>query len=299
MPKVLKILGSRIAIVDIVGMFPYITSKEWRIFSSEWSCSIGCRYDIEWSITLSNEPCPTRSKCCECNLVEFCLKRLNSSPFFDNSLSHSIWYRRWSGWCEWIKIKCMIPYLSSIIEYTPSRMFDDIFERLILKFCSDNQFIEVIYIGLMMFASMKLKSLSWDIWYKCIICIWKRWTSEHSIYCLGVVSIFSDRESAKLYYYDFLFLLLYCSTDTIITKILQNIWQSYGIIYDIRHREMQVGVALLLLTQEEIIPFHDTQTFGDVNENNSGCKRRHLPDGSSFRGTGGQRPSFRWWKSSG
>lgn len=181
-PKIFQILCSSISIIDIVCMLPYITSeKRNTIRITDWCSSIGCWDYFQISIYISNQPCPTRTKCCQCYLIEFYYKCFKIAPFIYYSIMKSLGRNMMSHRCKWIKIKCMIPYLSSIVKYSATCRSNNLFQTHILEFRTIDQIIEIINICLMMFSRMKLESLLTDIRSKRIDFIWKRRSSIHNI----------------------------------------------------------------------------------------------------------------------
>lgn len=199
-PEVLEILSPSISIINIVRMFPYITSQKWYEFLvRKRSSCIRCWDNLKSSIRFLHEPSPSRTKCRECHLVEFYLKWFHISPFL-NYLRKKWFWKCWnSSWSKRIKIEGMIPYLGSIIEYTTSRILNNIFEWLILEFCSGNELVEIIYIRLVMFSRMELESFLRDIWSECIKCIWKRRSSKHSFILINIREYIYFRKISNLY----------------------------------------------------------------------------------------------------
>ena len=65
----------------------------------------------------------------------------------------------------------MVPHLGSVVENAPIRLPDDLLKGCIFKFCSGDQVIQVIDIGLMMLSVMEFQGLLGDVRLERIQCI--------------------------------------------------------------------------------------------------------------------------------
>lgn len=73
----------------------------------------------------------------------------------------------------------MIPDLCRIIKYSTYRSSNNLYKILVFEFSSNNELVEIIYVGLMVFCRVELECFLRNIWRECIKCIWKWWTSKH------------------------------------------------------------------------------------------------------------------------
>ncbi len=179
-PKVLHIFCSCIAVVDIVRMFPYITIQKRSIFSSERSRCIHRIYNIETSVCLSDEPCPSRAEVRKCHTSEFSSKCIERSP---SCIYRIIELFRWNmigDWAQCLKIKYMIVDLRCIIEYSSSWSFsNNILEWERRIFCLWCELVQIIDICLEMLPMMIFECLPGNMRSKCIERIWKWCEWEH------------------------------------------------------------------------------------------------------------------------
>lgn len=75
----------------------------------------------------------------------------------------------------------MIPDLSSIIEHSTCWCFShNLFERKSLELGSYDELVQVIDIGLVMFAVVKFEGFSGDMWRESIEYVWESREREHS-----------------------------------------------------------------------------------------------------------------------
>ncbi len=105
-PKIFKILCASISRVNVVGMFPNITYKNWRV--SRIHCDtirVTGAENFKFSFWVNHEPSPSRTKLRHCFFVKFFLKFRHSSPLFFDNITH--FWRKWccSRWRQIFKIK--------------------------------------------------------------------------------------------------------------------------------------------------------------------------------------------------
>lgn len=178
-PEVFDILCSGIAIVNVVCMFPDITREKWYVFGGDGSFSVWSGYDIERSIGFHDEPCPSWAECLDRFFWKCFLKILECPPFLLYRFEEffvGFWFFSW----EWIKIESMIPYLSGVIENrTFWGFYDNVFESHGCIFCTGNESIECVDIGLVVFPRVVLECLLWEKRRECVESIGKRWFREH------------------------------------------------------------------------------------------------------------------------
>ena len=174
-PKIFKILCASISSVNVVGMFPNITYKNWRV--SRIHCDtirITSAENFKFPFWIDHEPSPSRAKLRHRLFVEFFFELCNCSPLFFDNITH--FWRKWccSCWCQIFKIEYMIPNLRCIVINHAARCtLNNRQKWFFFKFCIYNEFIEIVNISLKMFTIMIFKGFARNMWFQSVNCIRK------------------------------------------------------------------------------------------------------------------------------
>src|SRR5690625_400793 len=79
-PEFLEVLRTRVAVVDIVGVFPYVTGHQGHVISGDGRFRVIGVDDIKAAVGFLYQPGPTRTKVAGCRLVEFFLEGVEAAP---------------------------------------------------------------------------------------------------------------------------------------------------------------------------------------------------------------------------
>lgn len=163
-PEILQVLRTGIPVVDVVGMFPYVAGEEWGVFGRERSRGIGGRNDIEGTVGVFHEPCPSGSEGLEGDLVEGFLERFERLPAFEDEGFDIAPFERGLSRDEALPVERMVPDLRSIVENSPCGCGPyDFFEGLSLELGPGNEIVEIVDIGLVVLSVVVFEGFSGEI----------------------------------------------------------------------------------------------------------------------------------------
>ena len=173
--KILQILSSIVSGIDIVGMLPDIYSEQYLLSLrlGERVVCIGGIEDFELTISSFDQPSSPRSKISHRRSDKLLLKSLKRSKTLIQILIELSTWHLSKVWTHYSSKKIMIPVLCCIVKNRSTTLFYDLFQRKPLKLSSYDEFIEIIYIGLMMLVIVIRHRLLWNIRRQCSFCIWQ------------------------------------------------------------------------------------------------------------------------------
>lgn len=112
--EVLKVGGSSIAIVDVIGVLPNINSQQWSVVVGKWVTRIRCVENGNVVIVFC-EPSPPWTEVGNSLGWEIFEEFFNSTPFVDNQLFEFSF--RFSFFrSDAMPVEGMVPMLGSVIE---------------------------------------------------------------------------------------------------------------------------------------------------------------------------------------
>ena len=81
-PETFQVVRTAVAVVDVIGVFPYVASQQWSVFSSQRSTCIGSRNQIQFTGRRFYQPCPTGAESTGRASIERFLEFLEAAPFW-------------------------------------------------------------------------------------------------------------------------------------------------------------------------------------------------------------------------
>src|SRR5690606_14699342 len=79
-PEAFQILGTRVTVVDVVGMFPDVTGQQRDVGSGERRGGVAGIYDIQRTVGFLDQPGPARAEVAGSGFVEGFLEAVDAAP---------------------------------------------------------------------------------------------------------------------------------------------------------------------------------------------------------------------------
>src|SRR5690606_28206053 len=79
-PEVFEILGTRVTVVDVVGVFPHVTGQQRNVVGGDGGDGIAGVDDIDRAVGLLDQPGPAGTEVGSGHLVEFGLEVVEAAP---------------------------------------------------------------------------------------------------------------------------------------------------------------------------------------------------------------------------
>src|SRR5690606_7667463 len=86
-PEAFEVLGTGVAVIDVVGVLPDVTGQQCDVGRSERCSGVAGVDDVERTVGLFNQPCPARTKVACSRLVESLFECSNTAPLGIDGLS--------------------------------------------------------------------------------------------------------------------------------------------------------------------------------------------------------------------
>ena len=140
-PKVVKLVGSAVLVIEVVGMFPNIETEQWSQAFGEGITRVRLFRDDEFAGLVLGKPCPAGPEQGDASVAELLLEILQRSPLtVDRFRQFAI--GRFGRWRELGEIKIMVQDLPRVIKDGAIRLLDDLLERHCLERRVLDEFIE-------------------------------------------------------------------------------------------------------------------------------------------------------------
>src|SRR5260363_314253 len=156
-PECFNEFRARVAVIDVIGMLPYIEREQRLGRSGQRRARIAGWRQIKRTVRLPDQPGPARAKSAERQFCERLFKAVIRAPFTLNCIAQRAAGCRRALWRQAILEKAMIPDLRGVVKNRPGRFFDDRLKRQVFKFSAWNQGVERGDIALMMLAVVIFK----------------------------------------------------------------------------------------------------------------------------------------------
>ena len=113
--EIVDIGGSDVAVIDVVGVLPYIHGQNWFEVAGQRVSGVRCIEDNQLTVGVSGQPGPSRAEISNCLGRELSEEVGDTAPFCHNLRFELRWRFGLIG-CDGIPIEGVIPMLGSIIE---------------------------------------------------------------------------------------------------------------------------------------------------------------------------------------
>ena len=158
-----------ILIVKIISMFPHIKGQQRSQPTLHGIAGIGFLRDLKFAFVVYREPHPARAEQGGTLFRKLLLESVKRAKLLVDPLgNNACWFVVNLGGTELREIKIMVQNLASVVEHASFRCLHDVFKRHIFIFCTFYKAVEVIDIGLQMFAMMESKGFLADDGFECV-----------------------------------------------------------------------------------------------------------------------------------
>lgn len=169
-PQLVQVVGTAVLVVDVVGMFPNVEAEQRLQPPTQRIAGIGLLGDVQFAFGIGGQPGPSRSEECRGSLVKFFLEIFEASKValdgFSQSAGRFGLLRLGSKLQE---VEGVVQYLSCVVEDASVGCgLDDLFDALAFELGTGYQSVEVIYIGLQMFAVVIVDGRLTDDWFQLV-----------------------------------------------------------------------------------------------------------------------------------
>src|SRR5690606_6530179 len=127
-PEVFQVLGTGIAVVDVVGVFPDITGQQGLVGRVDDGAGIAGVADVRAAIGLLHEPGPARTEVAGGGLGEGGLEGIDAAPLGLDRLAQGAGRLAAALGRQAVPVKGVVPDLGGIVEHAAARFADHVFQ---------------------------------------------------------------------------------------------------------------------------------------------------------------------------
>ncbi len=178
LPKGVQLRSPPILIVEVIGVFPDIEGQQRFIAFGDRVVGIGFLRDHQSAVGLGREPGPAGAEKAGAFGFEFGFESFKAPPLFldlgfetPGRLRCPVRPGMTIVCTELRKVQVVIQDLPGVIENAAFGFADDFFEGHILERSAGNQFVEIVDVGLEVFAVVEGKGLGTDDRFEGIRCV--------------------------------------------------------------------------------------------------------------------------------
>ncbi len=144
--------GAAVLVVEVVGVFPDVEGEQGPQAAGDGVAGIGFLGDLESPIFVGGEPDPAAAEEGDAAGFEFGLEGSEASPLFVNLGGEGAGGCRGAARGELGEIKVVIEDLAGVVEEGAGGLADDLGQGQVFEAGAGEQFVEVVDVGLEVFA---------------------------------------------------------------------------------------------------------------------------------------------------
>ena len=162
-PERFRVLGTRVAVVDVVRVFPHVYRQQRLGIRRQRRRRVAGRDDVEAAVRLLHEPGPARTEGADRGLGESFLECGERAPLLSDGRAQGTLGLAAAVGRQAVPVERVVPDLSGVVEYAAARFLHDILERQRFEFRAGDQVVEVRHIGLVMLAVVEIDGFRRDV----------------------------------------------------------------------------------------------------------------------------------------
>src|SRR5690606_34592893 len=152
-------LGTRIAVIDVVGMFPDVAGQQRRSAVSHRVVGVAGAYDGQRAIGFLYQPAPAGAESGNRSLAELFLELVEGSERLVDGFGQFASRLAAAVRAQAVPEESVVPDLGSVVENAAAGGLDDGLQVLAFKLSARNQVVQVGYIGVVVLVVVKFQRL--------------------------------------------------------------------------------------------------------------------------------------------
>lgn len=162
-PEVFQVLGTGIAVVDVVRVFPDITGQQRLVGRGQRGGGVAGVDDVDRAVGLLDQPGPARTEVAGGRLVEGFLEGVEAAPLGVDGVGQLAGRRAAGLGSQAVPVEGVVPDLRGVVEDATRGLLDDVFQRQVLELGARDQVVQVRDVGLVVLAVVELQRLFRDV----------------------------------------------------------------------------------------------------------------------------------------
>ena len=153
----LDVAGASVAIIDVVGVFPNVDNHQGLQMFRQRRAGVGSRIDFKLTVKALHEPRPTGTEVVGCLGREVRHEALERTPLLDNGFQQRTGRLAAAIGGQALPVESVVVGLSSIVEDRALTRLDDFTQGLGFVHRAFDETVEIVDVGLVMFAVVDLQ----------------------------------------------------------------------------------------------------------------------------------------------
>src|SRR5215469_2314032 len=154
-PECFDVAWTRVAIVDVVRVFPHIAGQDRFVSARQRGSRIMSRFNRKRPVRFSHQPGPAAAKVSSSRFGELLFEFVEAAKPGLNRVGYCSFRRGARFWCKALPVEAVVEMLRRIVKQPAARRgFNDVLERLALVGAALNQVVQVVDISSVMFPVM-------------------------------------------------------------------------------------------------------------------------------------------------
>jgi hypothetical protein len=145
-------LGAHVAVVDVVGVFPYVHGEQGFVCGGEGRAGCAGVDDVNAAVWLFHEPCPAGAEVAYCAFHEGFFEGGVAAEFGVDGCGQCAGWLAAAGWLHAAPKEGVIPDLGAVVVDAAGAALDDVFQALAFKLGAFLQVVEVDDVGIVVLA---------------------------------------------------------------------------------------------------------------------------------------------------
>src|SRR5690606_22147825 len=131
--EVFQVLGTRVAVVDVVGVLPHVTGQQRHVAGGQRRGGVAGVDDVKRAVGLLDQPGPAGAEVAGRRFVERFLEGGRAAPFGVDGLGQLAGRFAAALGRQAVPVEREVPDLGGVVEDAPGGLLDRLFQRQILE----------------------------------------------------------------------------------------------------------------------------------------------------------------------